>query len=100
MLSPTAERRARGLQAMLDAGTLPRVRAGDALAGTLGDLDGDLELAVRIVLADADHLDHVARTHPVLDAHYSGHRRDVEDQLADLWLAATTHAGPNGGTRH
>lgn len=99
MLSPVAVRHARALQAMLDAGTLPRVRAADVLSGSLRDLDGDLELAVRIVLADADHLAHVERTRPVHDTHYAGHSRDVEDQLANLWRAATTYAGPNGARR-
>ena len=96
MLSPIAARPARALPDMLEAGTLPKVRAADVLTDELGRLAGDLEPAVRIVLADVDHLAQVEQTWHVHDARHRGHRRDVEDQLAVLWHAATAHAGPNG----
>ena len=92
MLSPIAARHARDLQDRLDAGTLPFVRSDLVLAGELAAVEGSLELVVRIVLADAEHLAHLERTRHLDDAHYRAHWPHVEAQLAALWLVVARYS--------
>ena len=82
MLGPRGVHHADQLRAMLDAEALPEAGPVELTHGTLETV----ALAVRIVLADVDHLTYLPRAGPWVEARRIATEADLETLR---WLAAT-----------